>query len=264
MTTNSWRRRRAGSLDAAFLVSLFAVVAAAESTAGTRILDAADHAELAAEISADSVVRVALLGDRIERVIRLPGEGFSVEHDPMAGDLYLHPVAQPATPQVSGAPQLSVAPQGPAAPQALFIGSETGSTYRLNLIPVPGGPSQILVRNADLETADRAAPVLETGRVVGIAGLLRAAAGGEPSPNYRVETADQDSAADMDIVPVEVWRGPRFEALVLALGVGAPVDASDLAAALGPDVVAVWIPEHGARRHVAESLAVAVREARAQ
>ena len=252
MTTNSWRHRRAGSLDAALLVSLFAVVAAAESTAGTRILDAADHAELAAEISADSVVRVALLGDRIERVIRLPGEGFSVEHDPVAGDLYLHPVAESTVPQAS------------AVPQALFVGSETGSTYRLSLIPVPGGPSQILVRNADLETADRAAPVPETGRVVGIAGLLRAAASGEPSPNYRVETADQDSAADMDIVPVEVWRGPRFEALVLTLGVGAPVDAPDLAAALGPDVVAVWIPEHGARRHVAERLAVAVREARAQ
>ncbi|MYF86545.1 MAG: hypothetical protein F4178_09065, partial [Rhodospirillaceae bacterium] len=230
MKTKQWRRRCAGSLAAALLVSLFAVAAAAESTAGTRILDAADHAELAAEISADSVVRVALLGDRIERVIRLPGEGFSVEHDPVAGDLYLHPVAE------SAAPQTSAAPHGPGAPQALFVGSERGSTYRLNLIPVSGGPSQILVRNADPETEDRAATVPEPNRVAAIAGLLRALASGEPSPNYRVETADQDSAADMDIVPVEVWRGPRFEALVLALGVGAPVDAPDLAAALGPNV----------------------------
>ncbi|MCY3846376.1 MAG: type-F conjugative transfer system secretin TraK [Acidobacteria bacterium] len=258
MTTYLRRRRRAGALAAAFVLSACAGMVAAQPP---RILGAADHAELVAEMSADGVVRVALLGDRIERVIRLPGEGFAVEHDPMAGDLYLHPVAKPATPQVSGAPQTPAAPQGPAAPQALFIGSETGSTYRLNLIPVPGGPSQILVRNADLKTADRAAPVPETGRVAAIAGLLRAAAGGVPSPNHRVERADQDAAVDMDIVPVEVWRGPRFEALVLELGVDAPAEAPELAAALGPDVVAVWTPERGARRHAAGRLAVVVREA---
>ncbi len=261
MTTNRTRRGRAGARAVAFALSVCTGMAAAQPP---RILDAADHAELAAEMSADGVVRVALLGDRIERVIRPPGEGFAVEHDPAAGDLYLHPVAESTGPQVSGTTQTPAVPQGPAAPQALFVGSETGSTYRLNLIPVPGGPSQILIRNADLVTGDRAAPVPETGRVAAIAGLLRALAGGEPSPNYRAEPADQDSAADMDLVPVEVWRGPRFEALVLALGVGAPADAPDLAAALGPNVMAVWIPEHGAHRHAGGRLAVAVREARAQ
>ncbi|MXW46420.1 MAG: hypothetical protein F4109_03895 [Gammaproteobacteria bacterium] len=258
MRMNLRRRRRAGALAAALLMSLCTALAAAEPAAGTRILDAADHAELAAEMSADGVVRVALLGDRIERVIRLPGEGFAVEHDPVAGDLYLHPVAEPA------APQVSAAPQEPAAPQALFVGSETGSTYRLNLIPVPRGPSQILLRNADRETADRAALVPETGRIAAIAGLLRAVAGGEPSPNLRVGQSDQDPAADPDIVPVEVWRGVRFEALVLALGVDAPSDAPHLAATLGPNVVAVWIPEHDDYRHTAGRLAVVVREARAQ
>lgn len=257
MTTNSWRCRRAGSLDAALLVSLFAVVAAAESTAGTRILDAADHAELAAEMSADNVVRVALLGDRVERVIRAPGT-FAVEHDPVAGDLYLHPVAE------SAAPQVSAGPQGPAAPQALFVGSETGSTYRLNLIPVPGGPSQILVRNAELETEDRAACVSEPNRVAAIAGLLRALAGGNPSAGHSVEPGVPAPGADMDIDPIEVWRGPRFEALVLELGIDAPADAPDLAAALAPNVVAVWIPEHGTYGHAAGRLAVVVREARAQ
>lgn len=261
MTTTLSNWRRAGARAAAFVLSACAGMAAAQPP---RILDAADHAELAAEMSADGVVRVALLGDRIERVIRLPGEGFAVEHDPVAGDLYLHPVAEPAAPQASGAAQLSAAPQGPAAPQGLFVGSETGSTYRLNLMPVPGGPSQILVRNADLEMEDRAASIPEPNRVAAIAGLLRALAGGEPSPSYAGEPADRDIAATVDIVPIEVWRGPRFEALVLELGVGAPVDAPDLAAALGPSVAAAWIPERGAHGHAAGRLAVVVREARAQ
>ena len=255
-TLSSWRRP--GALAAAFVLSAGTGTAAAQPP---RILDAADHAELAAEMSADDVVRVALLGDRIERVIRLPGEGFAVEHDPVAGDLYLHPVAEPTAPHVSGAPQMSAAPQGDAAPQALFVGSETGSTYRLNLIPVPGGPSQILIRRADAERLDA---VPEEDRIAAIAGLLRVLGGEKPSPSYVGEPADHDIAATVDIVPIEVWRGPRFEALVLALGVGAPADAPDLAAALAPNVVAVWIPERGAHGHAAGRLAVVVREARTQ
>ena len=55
-----------------------------------QILDAADHAELAAEISATGVNRIALSRDRIAKVVRAPG-GFAVEHDAASGDLYLRP-----------------------------------------------------------------------------------------------------------------------------------------------------------------------------
>ena len=43
-------------------------------------LEAADHAELAAAISARGVNRIALHGDRIAKVVRSP-DGFAVEHD---------------------------------------------------------------------------------------------------------------------------------------------------------------------------------------
>ena len=39
---------------------------------GLQILDAADHAELTAEISTSAVNRVALDGDRVSRVIQAP------------------------------------------------------------------------------------------------------------------------------------------------------------------------------------------------
>ena len=55
-----------------------------------QILEASDHAELTAEMSATEVNRIALDGDRVSRVIQSPG-GFTVEHDPVRGDLYLHP-----------------------------------------------------------------------------------------------------------------------------------------------------------------------------
>ena len=58
--------------------------------AAMQILDVADHAEIAAEISATDVSRIALAGDRIARVVRAPS-GFAVEHDAASGDLYLRP-----------------------------------------------------------------------------------------------------------------------------------------------------------------------------
>ena len=44
------------------------LMAAVAPAAAMQILDAADHAELVAEISATNVNRIALMGDRIARV----------------------------------------------------------------------------------------------------------------------------------------------------------------------------------------------------
>ena len=64
---------------------------AAAPASAMQILAAADHAELTAEISATSVNRVALAGDRVSRVMGAPG-GFAIEHDAKIGDLYLRPL----------------------------------------------------------------------------------------------------------------------------------------------------------------------------
>ena len=58
---------------------------------------------------------------------------------------------------------------------------------------------------------------------------------------------------------VAVWRGPRFAALVLELGAGAPGDAPALAARLGPGIAAAWIAEAGVGPSGGR-LAVAVRK----
>ena len=84
-----------------------------------QILEAADHAELSARISASEVSRIALVDDRIARVIRSPG-GFETEHDPASGDLYLRPLADGAGDDTD------------AAPAVLFVGTEKGFTYRLS------------------------------------------------------------------------------------------------------------------------------------
>ena len=125
---------------AALLVSAAALAMTTASVRAMQILEAADHGELAAEVSAAGVSRIALAGDRIRRVIRAPG-GFAVEHDPESGDLYLRPVA-PAG--------------GPGAehdPVTLFIGTERGFTYRLTLTPAVRDSAQILIRNADAASA---------------------------------------------------------------------------------------------------------------
>jgi len=76
-----------------------------------QILDAADHAEIAAEISATGVNRIALAGDRIARVVRSP-DGFAVEHDPASGDLYL----KPAVSAGAGMPGVALRSRSSSAP----------------------------------------------------------------------------------------------------------------------------------------------------
>lgn len=222
---------------------LWLCVAPAWGAAGAaRVLDGADHAELGAEIAPDGVVRVALLGDRIERVIHVP-EGFRVEHDPAKGDLYIH-LPSEAGAEAEAEPFASLAP---FEPFALFVGSERGFTYRLRLTPVLGGAAQLLIRNpASVARATGRSGQAGDARVAEIAALIRAVANREPLAGYRVERAGEGTPVGGG-VPVEIWRGPRRDAWLLVLdGDGEKADASALARKLGPGVAAVWIDRDAA------------------
>ena len=240
-------------------VLIFCLHAGADeaSPPAARILDARDHAELATEMSAGGVVRVALIGDRIERVVRAPG-GWSVEHDAGAGDVYLRPPAKAAAPE---------------EPVALFIGSERGFTYRLALQAAERGPAQILIRNAAAGAAEGSAGRdTEGGRIAALTALIRAVANGTPPVGYAMGPAGTCCARD-GVNAIEVWRGPQFDAWVLVVGEDGPRDAQALAERLGPDIAAAWLAGNGTGasggRNMIESgahsrVAVAVREVSAE
>ena len=231
-------------LAAALLIHMVLGAAAASAT---EILDAADHAELTAEVSATGVSRVALMGDRIARVIRAPG-GFQVEHDPGTGDLYLRP--------------LSAGPGGmpPVEPVALFVGTERGFTYRLALTPVERGPAQILIRNPEARAATgEGADAGGDPRTAAIARLIRAVASREALAGHAIEAGGDGLDGPAGTSVVEVWRGPRFSAWVMEIGPGGPADPAALAAGLGRGIAAVWLADPGAGPSGGR-LAVAVRE----
>ena len=271
MKTSRDSRRGAQWLAAVIFISLqfggvLCANAASDEPSATSVLEAANHAELAADAAADGVVRVALLDDRISRVIQAPG-GFAAEHDAAAGDLYLHPLADRT---------VKATPDKPMAPVVLFVGSEKGFTYRLTLTPTAGGPAQILIRNPAAtggnEARKLAPPTATELRIAAIARLIRAVANRERLAGYVIETADVPIGKDgpgTGAAPaiIEIWRGPRFSAWVLNLGAGdgIPNDAEELAARLGSGVAAVWIvgPAAGspaAGRFAASRTAVVVRE----
>ena len=164
-----------------------------------QILDAADHAELSAEISATNVNRIALAGDRIAKVVRAP-DGFAAEHDAASGDLYLRPLrAEAAAPD----------------PVSLFIGTERGFTYRLTLIPAARDSAQILIRNADAvpsSTAFAASPSAGEPQIAAMVRLVRAVAGRKPLPGAAIHAGGESLAPGIRLI--ETWRGPRFAALV--------------------------------------------------
>ena len=214
MTILPWRR---ALLLALHLLSMGALALPLPAEA-MQILDAADHAELAAEISATGVNRIALAGDRIAKVVRAPG-GFAVEHDAASGDLYLRPAGGPG----AGIGRAGTHPAEGGEPEAvtLFIGTEKGFTYRLTLMPAERDSAQILIRNAAVaEGGPAAGPASGDPHVAALVKLVRAVARREPLPGYEIHAglartpirADGLSLSGLGVI--ETWWGPRFAALV--------------------------------------------------
>ena len=207
-------RRRFAPLPAIALAGMTALGAPVPASA-MQVLDAADHAELTAEISASGVNRIALARDRIARVVRAP-DGYAVEHDAASGDLYLRLAG---TEPGAG---------GRHAQASLFIGTERGFTYRLTLIPADRDPAQILIRNADaLPGANpagdvRRAPVGDP-HIAALVRLVRAVARREPLPGYAIEAGGGPSLAGLTLI--ETWRGPHLAALVFEAARSASVGA---------------------------------------
>ena len=249
--TGKTRRTSGGRLAAALAAHLIYMAAAGPASA-MQILEAADHGELAAEISATGVNRIALSHDRIRRVIRAPG-GFVTEHEPETGELYLRPVAagQGAEPDLSD-----------RVPVILFIGTEKGFTYRLTLTPSDRDSAQILIRNgAALARAEAGAavpaaradprigslPRTRSGvrgrpRVAALVGLIRAVARREPPAGYAIETGTGRVIGGLPVI--ETWRGPRLTAHVVEDD-GAVADAADLAGTMGVRAAAAWLAAPG-------------------
>ena len=246
---------KTGTLLAAagMLAAHLIYMAAAGPASAMQIIEAADHGELAAEVSATGVNRIALSHDRIRRVIRSPG-GFETEHDPETGDLWLRPLTA-----------LEAGASGSAS-AILFIGTEKGFTYRLTLTPTGRESAQILIRNgAALARAEAAAqtagadprigslPRTRSGvrggpRLVALVGLIRAVARREPPAGYAIETATGRAIGGLPVI--ETWRGTgafprtRFAAHVVESG-NAVADAADLAGTMGLRIAAAWLAGPG-------------------
>ncbi len=209
--------------------------------AAMQLLDAVDHAELSAEVSATEVNRIALLGDRIAKVVRAP-DGFAVEHDPATGDLYLRLVG---TDPGDG---------GRHAEASLFVGTEKGFTYRLTLTPSDRDAAQILIRNADAMPEAATGADMTAGpndpHIAGLVKLVRAVARREALVGYAIEAGRGAPLPGLSLV--ETWRGPRFRALVFEAGPsvttaadGAAGLAGTMAAAGLGRVAALWLAAPG-------------------
>ena len=238
---------RAGFPAAVLVAVCMAVAVLPTPAAAIQVLDAMNHAELEAAISATGVSRVALADDRIRRVIRSPG-GFDVEHDAASGDLYLRPLeaADPALEESTATP----------LPITLFLGTERGFTYRLTLTPDTRPSAQVLIQNAAAAaetTAQATAGAARDARVAELVRLVRAAARREILPGYLVEVARSGRGSRT----IETWRGARFTAHVLAADTD--IDATSLVDRFGSGVAAIWVASPRARAP-RERIAVVVTE----
>ena len=265
-------------------IALLLAVAATQARA-LQVLDAVDHAELEAEVSATSVNRIALQNDRIERVIRGP-DGFQVEHDPNRGDIYLKPqylavggVVEVEAEKEWGPPGMpggavptsgestDVTGEAGKSRKTLFLGSEKGFTYRLTLQVKDRGSAQILIRNTDLFHAQAAGAGgwSDGGRTVGagetgdthigeLTELVRAVVNRRPLPGFSIFPGGGEKTHAAELSVVEIWRGPGLTAQVVELE-GTPDSEPEITGAGwlavwfgndGPAVAAAWLSDPGA------------------
>ena len=176
-----------------------------------------------------------------------PG-GFTMEHDPVRGDLYLYPDRAVALGPMQA--------QEAATPVTLYVGTEEGFTYRLTLSVVSRDSAQILIRNAaaaapDAWSSNAAAPsvagyqnelvtlILAVARRESLPGYIRVVAPEPPQPGSTAEIPPAQQSF------VELWRGPRFTARVLRTPTEGVADAEQLAKLAGSDVAAVWLSAPG-------------------
>ena len=207
------------------LILVAVLLLSASPASAMQILDAADHAELDAEISDRSVSRITLADDRVARVVRGP-DGFAVEHDASRGDLYLRPLK-------------TTAPTREAL--TLFIGTAKGFTYRLTLRTATRGSAQILIRNA--AATPRAESSRPEGNRVGVlVALVRAVARREVLPGYAIEKQTVTSGTEGTVF-IEVWRGRRFTARVYEIGSIPGDDHQTIMQNLAPGAAALWAAE---------------------
>ena len=241
--------RRPGPSAAVFVAACVALAARPGPAAAIQTLEAADHAELEAAVSATGVSRIAVANDRIRRIIRSPG-GFDVEHDAASGDLYLRPLDAPD-------PAWDERPVDPL-PLTLFLGTEQGFTYRVTLTPDARPSAQVLIRNPAASagpTVPARAGVMRDARVAELVRLVRAAARRERLPGYLVEAGQPGSGTVLPVI--ETWRGTRFTAHVLAAG--PDIDAATLAGDFRPAAAAAWVSSPP-DRETQERIAVVVTE----
>ncbi len=234
-------------------------------TLAMQILEAADHAELAAEVSATGVNRIALAGDRIARVVRAP-DGYAVEHDAASGDLYLRPAG-------AGSPETGTGQAVRYEPVTLFVGTERGFTYRLTLTPTARDSAQILIRNADARSRAVSTATVSDGAPAGdphvsaLVRLVRAVARRELLTGYEIHAGGPSPSG---LTLIETWRGPRLRALVFEAGRSAPAGGdgpAGLAGTIGDlpgagRVAALWLAAPGTGP-TGGRLAVAVTDAAA-
>ena len=222
MTRTMRTRKIFPSLPAAALLLATIFLWSAQASA-MQILDAADHAELTAEISDRSVSRITLAGDRVARVVRGP-DGFMVEHDKARGDLYLRPLERAS---------------GSTAPLTLFIGTAKGFTYRLTLKTAARGSAQILIRNASAASNEPEAGRPREGRVGAIVALVRAVVRREVLPGYVIHTASGTPRPE-GLALLETWHGRRFVAHVYEMSFIPGDDNQTIMQGLSPGAAALW------------------------
>ncbi|MEL6487019.1 MAG: type-F conjugative transfer system secretin TraK [Pseudomonadota bacterium] len=183
------------------------VIAASPAAAQEHIL-AVDNGEVRCKASKSDLTRIALKDDQFIAVSRVqsgvPGEDFSIVHEPTRGDLYLS------------------VPQGYAKPNISFFGTtKKGFVYRFDCRVSGEGALQVFVANADIENPQPPAETLQANAPLETqaVGLVRAMFEQRPVTGFDISDAARApvNVGTLKVQLITQYRSPTITGKVLRI-----------------------------------------------
>ncbi len=214
--------------------AVVAVLALAAAAQAEQLIDARDGGVVSGFVSASGITRLTFAGDAAASVQMAQGgggPGFSIQHEPATGDLYLTLERDPRHGERPGA-------------ASFFVTTRAGFTYQIELAARDTPSTQIEIRNPDIarRRAERAAA--EAPLEARIVELTRAMWTGEVSDGFTLHRPLQRerAAGSLRLTVRALHEGPDLTGRVLTVRNPSrgtvPVDES---AFMAPGVLAVTI-----------------------
>lgn len=191
------------------LISIASTACLSAAAHAQQIVEASDGGVVTGYVSASGITRLRFTSDAAASVQMAEGgegSGFSVQHEPTTGDLYLTLGRLPRQGEAVGA-------------ASFFVTTRAGYTYQVELAAKATPSTQIEVRNPDLVRRQTERALAETSLDDAVVALIRAMWAGALLDGYEIKrlVVRERAAGTLRLAVRAVYEGEALQGRVLTV-----------------------------------------------